>query len=68
SYTGEDVVEFQLHGNPLLVRRFLEALGELDSAAGHHAPEEQDKGLIHDACLPAAGNGNRALALQKAII
>ena len=27
SYTGEDVVEFQLHGNPLLVRRFLEALG-----------------------------------------
>jgi len=29
SYTGEDVVEFQLHGNPLLVRRFLEALGEL---------------------------------------
>lgn len=29
SYTGEDVVEFQIHGNPLLVRRFLEALGEL---------------------------------------
>lgn len=29
SYTGEDVVEFQLHGNPLLVRRFLEHLGEL---------------------------------------
>ena len=29
SYTGEDVVEFQLHGNPLLVRRFLEALSEL---------------------------------------
>lgn len=29
SYTGEDLVEFQLHGNPLLVRRFLEALGEL---------------------------------------
>lgn len=29
SYTGEDVVEFQLHGNPLLVRRFLEALGRL---------------------------------------
>ena len=26
SYTGEDVVEFQLHGNPLLVRRFLEHL------------------------------------------
>lgn len=29
SYTGEDVVEFQLHGNPLLVRRFLEHLGTL---------------------------------------
>jgi tRNA modification GTPase len=29
SYTGEDVVEFQLHGNPLLVRRFLEHLGRL---------------------------------------
>lgn len=29
SYTGEDVVEFQLHGNPLLVRRFLEHLGKL---------------------------------------
>ena len=29
SYTGEDVVEFQLHGNPLLVRRFLEHLGAL---------------------------------------
>lgn len=29
SYTGEDVAEFQLHGNPLLVRRFLEHLGSL---------------------------------------
>jgi tRNA modification GTPase len=29
SYTGEDLVEFQLHGNPLLVRRFLEFLGNL---------------------------------------
>ena len=29
SYTGEDVVEFQLHGNPLLVRRFLDHLGKL---------------------------------------
>ncbi len=29
SYTGEDLVEFQLHGNPLLVRRFLEHLGTL---------------------------------------
>jgi tRNA modification GTPase len=29
SYTGEDVAEFQLHGNPLLVRRFLEHLGTL---------------------------------------
>lgn len=29
SYTGEDVVEFHLHGNPLLVRRFLEHLGRL---------------------------------------
>jgi len=29
SYTGEDVVEFQLHGNPLLVRRFLAHLGTL---------------------------------------
>lgn len=29
SYTGEDLVEFQLHGNPLLVRRFLEHLGHL---------------------------------------
>lgn len=29
SYTGEDVVEFQLHGNPLLVRRFLDHLGTL---------------------------------------
>jgi tRNA modification GTPase len=29
SYTGEDVVEFQLHGNPLLVKRFLEHLGRL---------------------------------------
>jgi tRNA modification GTPase len=26
SYTGEDLVEFQLHGNPLLVRRFIEHL------------------------------------------
>lgn len=26
SYTGQDVVEFHLHGNPLLVRRFLEYL------------------------------------------
>jgi tRNA modification GTPase len=29
SYTGEDLVEFQLHGNPLLVKRFLEHLGRL---------------------------------------
>lgn len=29
SYTGEDVVEFHLHGNPLLVRRFLEQLGRM---------------------------------------
>jgi tRNA modification GTPase len=29
SYTGEDVVEVHLHGNPLLVRRFLEHLGTL---------------------------------------
>ncbi len=29
SYTGEDVAEFQLHGNPLLVRRFLDHLGKL---------------------------------------
>lgn len=29
SYTGEDVVEFQLHGNPLLVRRFLLHLNTL---------------------------------------
>jgi len=29
SYTGQDVVEFQLHGNPLLVRRLLEYLGEM---------------------------------------
>ena len=29
SPTGEDVAEFHLHGNPLLVRRFLEHLGHL---------------------------------------
>ena len=29
SYTGEDLVEFHLHGNPLLVKRFLERLGGL---------------------------------------
>lgn len=29
SYTGEDVVEFQVHGNPLLVRRLLGHLGSL---------------------------------------
>lgn len=29
SYTGEDLVEFQLHGNPLLVRRLLGHLGTL---------------------------------------
>jgi tRNA modification GTPase len=29
SYTGEDLVEFQLHGNPLLVKRFLEQLGRM---------------------------------------
>lgn len=29
SSTGEDVVEFHLHGNPLLVRRFLQHLGSL---------------------------------------
>ncbi|MBK8789450.1 MAG: tRNA modification GTPase [Holophagaceae bacterium] len=29
SHTGEDVVEFQLHGNPLLVRRLLGHLGAL---------------------------------------
>lgn len=29
SYTGEDLVEVHLHGNPLLVRRFLQALGRL---------------------------------------
>lgn len=27
SYTGEDLVEFQVHGNPLLVRRLLDHLG-----------------------------------------
>ena len=32
SYTGEDVVEFHLHGNPLLARRFLEHLGRLGIA------------------------------------
>ena len=29
SYTGEDVVEFQVHGNPLLVQRLLAHLGSL---------------------------------------
>lgn len=29
SYTGEDLVEVQLHGNPLLARRLLEHLGRL---------------------------------------
>jgi tRNA modification GTPase len=29
SYTGEDIVEFQVHGNPLLVRRLLAHLGTL---------------------------------------
>jgi tRNA modification GTPase len=29
SYTGEDLVEFQLHGNPLLVKRLLEQLGRM---------------------------------------
>ena len=29
SYTGEDLVEFQIHGNPLLVRRLLAYLGTL---------------------------------------
>lgn len=29
SYTGEDLLEVHLHGNPLLVRRFLEHLGTL---------------------------------------
>jgi tRNA modification GTPase len=29
SYTGQDVVEFHLHGNPLLTRRFLEQLGNM---------------------------------------
>ncbi|BDU78887.1 tRNA modification GTPase [Mesoterricola sediminis] len=29
SYTGEDVVEFQVHGNPLLVRRLLDHLATL---------------------------------------
>jgi len=29
SYTGEDVVELQVHGNPLLVRRLLGHLGNL---------------------------------------
>jgi tRNA modification GTPase len=29
SYTGEDVVELQVHGNPLLVQRLLERLGAL---------------------------------------
>ena len=29
SYTGEDVVEFQVHGNPLLVRRLLDYLNRL---------------------------------------
>jgi tRNA modification GTPase len=29
SYTGEDVVELQLHGNPLLAKRLLEHLGTL---------------------------------------
>lgn len=29
SYTGEDVVELQVHGNPLLVQRLLERLGDL---------------------------------------
>ena len=29
SYTGEDVAEFQVHGNPLLVRRLLEHLGRM---------------------------------------
>lgn len=29
SYTGEDVVELQIHGNPLLAQRLLEGLGAL---------------------------------------
>jgi tRNA modification GTPase len=29
SYSGEDVVEFQIHGNPLMVRRLLHHLGTL---------------------------------------
>jgi len=29
SYTGQDIVEFHLHGNPLLTKRFLEYLGKI---------------------------------------
>ena len=29
SYTGEDVVEFHVHGNPLLVSRLMERLGQI---------------------------------------
>ncbi len=35
SYTGEDVVELQVHGNPLLVRRLLEHLHTLGIRLAH---------------------------------
>jgi len=35
SYTGQDIVEFHLHGNPLLTKRFLECLGEIGIRLAH---------------------------------
>jgi len=35
SYTGQDIVEFHLHGNPLLTKRFLEYLGAIGIRLAH---------------------------------
>ena len=56
SYTGEDLVEFQLHGNPLLVRRFLEHLGRIGRPSGRtggiHPPRPAQR-----QAEPAGGGG-----------
>jgi len=35
SYTGQDIVEFHLHGNPLLIRRFLDHLHKIGVRTAH---------------------------------
>ncbi|NNK77493.1 MAG: tRNA uridine-5-carboxymethylaminomethyl(34) synthesis GTPase MnmE [Litoreibacter sp.] len=50
SFTGEDVVEFQLHGSPAIVKRVLEVLGDVEGCRlaepGEFTRRAMDNGVL----------------------